>query len=269
MLTGNYLDVTVTHVHQGNKFHHPVLVILTASEGNPAVVKCEITFQRELVGLQLIPILRLSVPKNGEFLPTDLSSEPLSLDDWSNLKPNLTTKYVADFSINESMVNFSRAIAMCGVRYYRYYQGDINKRDTSSSKYHFESSFTVIDTGLGIPEPHQYDHIGDRGNVYATEVLVISTVLGAFGIMIVSLLAIVGFLYLKLRRATAASTEVNPLLYIKKDVTDLEDSEKKDTLKRETEIHPSNSSSPSQKLGIDHKLPDMIKSRENGTCVPY
>ena len=256
MLTGNCLNVTVTHVHQDNKLHHPV--ILTASEGNPAVVKCEIMFQRELVGLQLIPILRLSVPKNGEFLQTDLSSEPLSLDDWSNLKPNLTTKHVADFSINESMVNFSRAIAICGVRYY--YQGDINKRDTLSSKYHFESSFTVIDTGLGIPEPHQYDHIGDCGNVYATEVLVISTVLGAFGIMIVSLLAIVGFLYLKLRRASAASTEVNPLLYIKKDVTDLEDSKKKDTLERETEIHPSNSSSPSQKLGIDHKLPDMIKS---------
>ena len=207
------------------------------------------------------------MPKNGEFLPTDLSSEPPSLDDWSNLKPNLTTRHVADFSSNESMVNFSRAIAICGVRYY--YQGDINKRDTLSSKYHFESSFTVIDTGLGIPEPHQYDHIGDYGNVYATEVLVISTVLGAFGIMIVSLLAIVGFLYLKLRRATAASTEVNSLLYVKKDVTDLEDLEKKDTHERETEINLSNSSSPSQKLGIDHKLPDMIKSRENGTCVPY
>ena len=95
----------MTHVHQDNKLHHPV--ILTASEGNPAVVKCEITFPRELVGLELIPILRLSVPKNGEFLPPDLSSEPLSLYNWSNLKPNLTTKHVADFNINESMVNFS------------------------------------------------------------------------------------------------------------------------------------------------------------------
>ena len=123
----------------------------------------------------------------------------------------------------------------------------------------------VIDTGLGIPEP-QYDHIGDCGNVYATEVLVISTVLGAFGIMIVSLLAIiiVGFLYLKLRRVTAASTDINPLLYVKKDVTNLEDLGKKDTLERDT-LSNNNLSSQGGGHGIDHKLPDTIKSRENST----
>ena len=59
----------------------------------------------------------------------------------------------------------------------------------------------------------------------------ISIATGIFGfILIVSLLAIVRFLSLKLRRVTA-SIEINSLLYIKKEVADLE--EKKDMLRRE------------------------------------
>ena len=148
---------------------------------------------------------------------------------------------------------------MCGVDYCHK-----EKRDTS--KYYFDPSFVVIDTAPGI---QSYDHINDCGNVYDTEVLVISTVLGTFGILTVSLLAIIGFLFLKLRRVTTATTDVNPLLYIKKEVADLEDSEKKDTFERETTNLSKFNGLSSQEVGIDHKLPDTIKSRENGTHIPY
>ena len=57
---------------------------------------------------------------------------------------------------------------------------------------------------------------------------------------------------------TAASTDVNPLLYVKKEVADLEASEKKDTLDRETANLATASSS--QHFGIHYKLPDTIKS---------
>lgn len=142
---------------------------------------------------------------------------------------------------------------MCGVRYHH---NNIEKRDTSI--YYFESSFVLIDTGL-----QSSDHINDCGNVNDAEVLVISILLGTFGILIVSLLAIVGFLFLKLHRVIAASTDVNPLLYVKKEVADLQDSDKKHTLERET-TNLSNGSS-SQQVRIDYKLPDTIKSRESDT----
>ena len=111
-------------------------------------------------------------------------------------------QYFANFSV-ELTKHFNQAIAMCGVRYHH----NIEKRDTST--YYFEPSFVVIDTG---PGTQSSDHVNDchSSNVNDAEVSVISIVLGTFGILnqIVSLLAIVGFLFLKLRRVTAASTDI-------------------------------------------------------------
>ena len=152
-------------------------------------------------------------------------------------------------------VNFSKAIAVCGVHY--------RSRGEDNSTYSFEYSFVVID--------NTHDHPVTCNNNDRSRLIIISTVTGIFGLLIVPLLAIVGFLFLKLRRVTA-SVQVNPLLYVKEEGSDdLE--EKKDTLKREFEdaklSSMNGSSSSSRQVELDHKLPDTIKSRENGTHWPY
>ena len=112
-----------------------------------------------------------------------------------------------------------------------------------------------------VDSAYSHDHTSNN-HCNNTEVLLTSIVTGIFGLLTLTLLVIVGFLFLKLRRASA-STEVNPLLYVKKEVADLDE---KDTLEREAK-NISNDSPSSRHVGIDHtcKLPDTIKSRENGT----
>ena len=248
MLTGNCLNVTVTHVHQDNKLHHPV--ILTASEGNPAVVKCEITFQSdesEALSLNFSPVLRLSTQENGAFPFIDLSLSKQELrirHEDGNGKHTNTAKFHAEFTVHP--VNFSQALAVCGIIRYHHaqIQGEIN------STYCFESSFSVI-----VDSAHS-SQTRSTNCSNSTEVLVTSIVTGIFGLLTLSLLAIVGFLFLKLRRAGTSPDNVNPLLYVKKE--DIDSEQKKDTLEREAQ-YPSNGSS-SRKVGIDHKLPDTIKS---------
>ena len=237
------MDVTVTHLHN----HHEVRpVILTASEGNPAVVSCEITFQSEVGWFS--PILRLSTPENGEFPHIDLSDQEPQHD---HSKHSIASRYHAEFSIHP--MNFSRALAVCGVRYHQiYHMGEINYTDC------FESSFAVI-----VHSSHSQAGSNNCNN--NTEVLATSIVTGIFGLLTASLLVIVGLLFLKLRRVTASS-EVNPLLYVKKE--DIDADEKKDTLERDA-ANVSSSGSLSRQTEVDHKLPDTINSRENGMHVPY
>ena len=227
------------------------VILMTASEGNPVEVSCEITCQGQSAKCQqLSPILRLTTvsPENGEFSFTDLELYNGRKQQNSIMTSN--SKYYANFSIYPMNFSRPRALAMCGVRFH--------ERHSSSFQFCFESSFVLIST--------HYNHVHSCSNNH--ELLMISIATGIFGfILIVSLLAVVGFLSLKLRRV-AASTKVNPLLYVKKEVDDLE--EKKDTLEREV-ANLSNDSPSSQHVGIiDHKLPDTIKSRENGThSMPY
>lgn len=249
-MIGKCVDVTVTHLHNHNEVRP---VILTASEGNPAVINCEITFQSEPVGW-FGPLLRLSIPENGEFLhiDRDLSDQELQGD---HSKYSIASKYHTEFSIHPT--NFSQALAVCGVRYHQTnHMGEIN----STYVYCFESSFAVI-----IHSSHSQTSNNNCNN--NTEVLATSIVTVIFGLLTASLFVIVGLLFLKLRQVTASS-EVNPLLYVKKDGIDHTDlDEKKDTLERDA-ANISNGSS-SQQAEVDHKLPDTISSRENAMHVPY
>ena len=243
-------------MHQDNKFHHPV--ILTASEGNPAVVKCEITFQSdesEVLLLNFSPVLRLSTQENGAFPFIDLSLSKQELrirHEDGNGKHTNTAKFHAEFTVHP--VNFSQALAVCGIIRYHHaqIQGEIN------STYCFESSFSVI-----VDSAHS-SQTRSTNCSNSTEVLVTSIVTGIFGLLTLSLLAIVGFLFLKLRRAGTSPDNVNLLLYVKKE--DIDSEQKKDTLEREAQY--SSNGSSSRKVGIDHKLPDTIKSRENNTHFP-
>ena len=224
---------------------HPT-VVLIASEGNPVEVNCQVTCQREVGWYS--PVLRLFIPDNGVFPFIDLAE---SEDSQGKHDHDMqVSKYHAKFSIQ--LTNFSTAIAVCGVHY--------RSRGEDNSTYSFEPSFVVIDNTL--------DHLVTCNNNDHVRLVIVSTVTGIFGLLIVSLLAIVGFLFLKLRRDTA-SVEVNPLLYVKEEGVDSE--EKKDTLKREFEaakLSSMNGSSSSRQIEVDHKLPDKIKSRENGTLLP-
>ena len=250
------MDVTVTQVHNHNWHREVRPVVLTASESNPAVVKCEITFlsdESEALSLNFSPVLRLSTQENGAFPFIDLSKQELRIrHEDGNGKHTNTAKFHAEFTVHP--VNFSQALAICGIirDHHTQIQGEIN------STYCFESSFLVI-----VDSTHSSQTRSTNCN-HSTEVLVTSIVTGIFGLLTLSLLAIVGFLFLKLRRAGTSDDNVNPLLYVRKE--DVDSEQKKDTLEREAQ-YPSNGSS-ARKVGIDHKLPDTIKSRENNTHFP-
>ena len=102
------MDVTVTHFH---KDHAVRPVILTASEGSPAVVDCEITYQSEVGWFR--PILRLSTPENGAFPYIDLSDQEYQ---GNYSKHGIASKYCAKFSVHP--MNFGQALAVCGIRYH-------------------------------------------------------------------------------------------------------------------------------------------------------